>query len=105
MSHSPIFSTAAATWRALHAEWTLIVEGQYLAAEEATRGNLLNKRGRVAKIDPFTLFSGPAIRAHAYASEELLEHWQTHPRLTFAEYEHRSIHTETRCAECGEAVA
>lgn len=81
------FDAALASWRECRVEYDLMLWGQYEAAEEATRGALLNDRGRRAGIDPFTLFLGPEQRAAAYASEELIEHWETRPRVTFARFE------------------
>lgn len=63
------------------------VHAQYLAAETACRTRLLNDRGERAGIDAMSLFSGPASRAKAYASPELIEWWQHHPRLTFEDFE------------------
>lgn len=57
-----------------------------LEAEDATRGNLLNKAGRAAGIDAASLFTGNRARARKYASEELLRWWEQHPRRTYAEY-------------------
>jgi hypothetical protein len=34
-----------------------------------------------------SLFKGPDVRARAYASEELIEHWERHPRMTFEAFE------------------
>ncbi|MDN3056188.1 phage capsid protein [Streptomyces sp. SRF1] len=65
--------------RALYDEW---VYTQWLAAEDACRGVLLNRKGEAAGIDPVSLFSGPARSAYAYASEELKRWWGTHPRKT-----------------------
>jgi len=64
-----------------------IAEVSYLLAEEATRGNMLNKRGRALGVDERSLFTGPEARARAYASEELIEHWRTHPRPTAAMFQ------------------
>ncbi|MEU2759383.1 phage minor capsid protein [Streptomyces sp. NPDC007094] len=69
--------------RALYDEY---VYRQYLAAEEACRGYLLNKKAQAAGIDPSSLFSGPARIAHARASDELKEWWAEHGRLTQAEF-------------------
>jgi hypothetical protein len=60
------------------------VDRSWAAAESATRGNMLNKAGRAADIDERSLFTGPESRARRYASEELLNHWQSHPRPTAA---------------------
>ncbi|MDT0432797.1 phage minor capsid protein [Streptomyces salyersiae] len=59
---------------------------QYLAAEDACRGYLLNKKAQAAGHDPMSLFSGPARIAHARASDELKEWWAQHGRLTQAEF-------------------
>lgn len=69
--------------RAMYDEY---VYRQYLAAEEATNGYLLNRRGRAKGINPAQLFSGPARIAYAYASDELKEWWAEHGRLTQAEF-------------------
>jgi hypothetical protein len=63
----------------------------YEAASEACRGRLLNDRGRRAGIDAWDLFIGNEARARAYASEELIEHWTTHPRVTVAAYERQVL--------------
>ncbi|OII60868.1 phage capsid protein [Streptomyces sp. CC53] len=69
--------------RALYDEY---VYRQYLAAEDACRGYLLNKKAEAAGIRPETLFSGPARIAYARASDELKEWWKEHGRLTQAEF-------------------
>ncbi|MGC5343653.1 phage minor capsid protein [Streptomyces sp. DT171] len=66
--------------------YTEYVYRQYLAAEEACRGYLLNKQAQAAGVDPMSLFSGPARIAHARASDELKEWWAQHGRLTQAEF-------------------
>ena len=58
------------------------VEHAYVQAENATNGYMLNAAGRANAIDPRSLFTGPESRARRYASEELLERWQTHHRPT-----------------------
>lgn len=45
---------------------------------------MLNRRGREAGVNERTLFTGPESRARKYASEELLEYWEHHPRPTEA---------------------
>ncbi|KUF19910.1 phage capsid protein [Streptomyces silvensis] len=69
--------------RALYDEY---VYRQYLAAEAATNGYLLNKKAKAAGHDPVSLFSGPARIAYARASDELKEWWAQHGRLTQAEF-------------------
>ena len=58
------------------------IEREWLAAERETRGVMLNRRGREAGIDEKSLFRGPEARARKYASEELLNYWEDHPRPT-----------------------
>lgn len=72
-------------------EYLRHVDYQYLAAVEATAGVLVNQEGRSEAIDGFSLFRGTERRAMRYASEELLEFWEQHPRLTLAEYEDQWI--------------
>jgi len=60
------------------------VEHAYLTAEQATNGYLVNRKGMARGINPRSLFTGSEERARRYASEELLEHWQTHGRPTAA---------------------
>ncbi len=60
---------------------------QWLAAEDYTRGNLLNRRARAADVDPRSLFSGPSHVAYARASEDLIRFWEdVSPRVTLAEF-------------------
>ncbi|KIP90176.1 hypothetical protein RU09_11900 [Microbacterium sp. MEJ108Y] len=84
-----IVSEAFNAWRECRAEYDETLYAQFDAAEEATNGAMLNARGREKGIDPFTLFMGNETRARAYASEELLEHWETHPRITFTMFERK----------------
>jgi hypothetical protein len=63
------------------------VDRRWNQAESATRGNMLNKAGRAAGVDERSLFTGPESRARRYASEELLNHWQSHPRPTAAYFQ------------------
>lgn len=76
--------TRTQTVRRLYAEH---VHHQFLAAEVASRGHLLNQRGRAAGIDPLSLFSGPTNRARAYASEELKRFWERNRRSTWTQFE------------------
>ncbi|AGK80407.1 Phage minor capsid protein 2 [Streptomyces microflavus DSM 40593] len=69
--------------REMYAEY---VYRQYLDAEDACRGYLLNKKAQAEGVDPMSLFSGPARIAHARASDELREWWAKHGRLTQAEF-------------------
>ncbi|MGD6762053.1 phage minor capsid protein [Streptomyces sp. BH097] len=71
---------------------------QYLAAEDATNGYLLNAKARADGINPATLFSGPARIAYARASDELKEWWAQHGRLTQAEFIEKATGREQRWA-------
>jgi len=82
-----IVGEAFDAWRECRAEYDDTLYALYEAAEEATKGAMLNARGRAKGIDPFSLFMGTETRALAYASEELVEHWESHPRVTFAMFE------------------
>jgi hypothetical protein len=62
------------------------VEDAWLAAEEACRGHLVNRVGRAAGVDGRSLFTGPLPRAVKYASDELIEWWETNGRVTFDEW-------------------
>ena len=91
MTRSAAFGFARDTWRAIRDEFETVRAAAYERAVEDTNGALLNERGRSKGIDAWDLFIGPAIRAHAYASEELRDHWARHGRLTFAEYERQTF--------------
>lgn len=75
----------------LRVEYDDHVYQQYLAAEDVTRGTLIRADRYdefVAKYGPdsVALFSGPARQAYYYASRELRDYWETHPRLAFEEF-------------------
>ncbi|MBQ9918036.1 MAG: hypothetical protein IJO71_12665 [Microbacterium sp.] len=74
-------------WREARDAYDEVLIAAYVRAEEATNGRLLNDRGVRANIDAITLFMGPELRARAYASEELRDWWEQHPRLTFEDFE------------------
>ena len=59
---------------------------QYLAAEDATNGYMLNREGEGKGIDPYSLFVGNEARARRYASDELLEWWDQNGRPTLEEW-------------------
>jgi hypothetical protein len=73
-------------WAKTKQEWLLAAQAAYEVAEAATNGYMLSKEGQAAGIDPFDLWAGSAAQANRYASEELLGHWETHPRLTVSAY-------------------
>lgn len=82
-----LIAEAFDAWREARQAYDDALVAAYVAAEEATNGRLLNDRGRRADIDALSLFMGPEIRAHAYASEELRDWWAQHPRVTFEDFE------------------
>lgn len=55
---------------------------QWLKAEAATNGYMLNKEGLRRNIDERSLFTGPEARVRKYASPELKEWFDNHPRMT-----------------------
>jgi len=55
---------------------------QYLAAEAATNGYMLNRAGLAAGVDEKSLFTGPEARVRKYASRELLDYFSEHGRPT-----------------------
>lgn len=63
------------------------VDAEYDKALEACSGVLVNKAGRADHVDGYSLFVGPFRRAKRFASEELLEYWETHPRLSLEDFE------------------
>lgn len=71
---------------AVNEEWFLWAHAQFLAAEAECRGELLNRTGNAAGIDPWSLWSGPAGRVEKYASEELRDFWMANPRMTVMQY-------------------
>lgn len=67
-------------------EYRAYLENEWTRAEAATRGNMLNKRGRANGIDPRALWTaGDRARAR-YASEELRGYWDAHPVVTYREF-------------------
>lgn len=81
------FERALAEWRECREAFEDHRYAQHDAAEEATRGAMLSDLGRARGVDTLDLFLGPAIRAYAYASPELVEWWADHPRVNFAAFE------------------
>lgn len=84
---STLFAQFAERYAAMRADYDLLLEAAYARAAEETRGRLLNDRGIRAGIDSRSLFLGPAVRVAAYASPELVEHFERYPRVTVADYE------------------
>jgi hypothetical protein len=70
-------------------EYTDEVYRQWLSAENATNGYMLNKAGKAAGISDRSLFTGPESRVRKYASPELAEYFDAHPRMTRREWDAR----------------
>jgi hypothetical protein len=69
-------------------EYSDEVYRQWLRAENGIQGGvLLNKAGIKAGISDRSLFSGSQARFNRYASDELKEWVETHPRMTRREYD------------------
>jgi len=75
-----------ARWAAVHAEWQVWAHAQFTAAENETRGYLLNREGVAAGMEPWSLWTGSLAHAMRYASEELQEFWTKNPRLTVSAF-------------------
>ncbi|WP_331757307.1 phage minor capsid protein [Streptomyces albidoflavus] len=75
----PVHKVTRREAREMYFEWATL---QYQAAEDATNGYLLNRRGREQGVDPGSLFTGPARIAYAYASDELKAFWRKQERKT-----------------------
>lgn len=84
---SPIFAAAARQYHACRREYGDHLEDVFSRASDDCNGVLMNARGQRQGVDPFSLFSGNEVRALAYASEELVEWWAKHPRMTFTAFE------------------
>ncbi|MGH6654160.1 MAG: hypothetical protein ACRDVE_03010 [Actinocrinis sp.] len=67
-------------------DFEIEIEAKFLQAEHTTRGNMLSRAGRSARVDPRTLFYGPQARARKYGSQELNEWFDRYGRLTVSEY-------------------
>lgn len=91
---SPFIREAFERRAAVREEYEDVFWSQYQAAELATNGRLVNRRGMSAGVDPLQLFRSNAAFRHAYASEELLDFWRDHPHLTFTSYERQRWHDE-----------
>jgi hypothetical protein len=77
------------------ADWDLYLHEQMLAAEDATRGNLLSQAGKRAGATVYDLFTGDSVRAVRWASEELLSWWEEDERRRMSWPEWRSAASGT----------
>lgn len=63
-----------------------VVEAEFLAAETACRGHMLSTNGEDQGANPRELWRVSLATAKAWASKELLDHWEEHGRTTAEEY-------------------
>lgn len=87
MSKSVIFKHAAEQWQEMKRAYEDYVDYAYLDALDGTAFVLVNQLGRVDGVDGLSLFTGSKARAYKYASEELIDWWESHPRLSLEDYE------------------
>lgn len=96
------FAQAVDTWREIHSMWVDEIERKYVEAENFTRGHLLSKRGKEVGVDAKTLLYGNERRAYLYASDELIDYFETHGRLPYQHFEAAMIgEREHVCSACG----
>jgi hypothetical protein len=62
------------------------VEASYVAAENETRGNMVNRKGQARGVDPRSLITGREADFRRYASPELQEYYATRNRPTAASF-------------------
>jgi len=80
---SPIFTYASELREKMMVEFRGLREQEYAAASEATNGVLLKDWSR----DSWDVYLGPQPTLQKYASEELLEYLQSHPRKSRQKFE------------------
>lgn len=88
---SPIFARAAADWNEMRAEFDIVLEAAYTAAEKGSGGAMLNARGRREHVSAYSLLTGPWVRVEAYGSPELIEHFRKRGRPSLADFERQWV--------------
>jgi hypothetical protein len=84
---SPIFQHAADQYREMRREFEIELEAAYAAAEEGTRGCLLNALGRREPVTAYSLLTGPWSRVEKYGSPELIEWFERVGRPSVLDFE------------------
>lgn len=80
-------TSGGVTRQEVQLEYAVHLEEQHVAAEAATRGHLFAPKYRNQGLDPRSvLFSGDPKQAARYASEELLEFWESNRRVSWSEF-------------------
>lgn len=74
-------------------------EASYVAAEEATRGNMVNRKGRSRDVNPRTLIYAPEATFSRYASDELKEFYSTRHRPTARSFQGADTRYVERASE------
>lgn len=82
-----IFDLARQLWHEMKTDYDAALVAAMRHAERDTNGVLVNRDGRAKGITADSLFTGNTDRAIRYASEELIEHWSHHGRLTLTTFE------------------
>ena len=70
----------------LRAEWELVLEAELQAADDACRGYLV-RADAPDRVTPRSLFLRTEAYAMRWATDELLDYWQTRPRTPWHRYE------------------
>lgn len=86
-TRSAIFREAAAQWRAMRADFELVLESTYAKAERDTNGVMLNRDGRREPITAWSLLTGPWSRVAKYGSPELIEWFGVNGRPSLEDFE------------------
>lgn len=66
-------------------EYRAHLENEWTAAESATRGNMVNKRGQARGVDPRAFWTDKSLRDR-YASDELRAYLDRHPVVSAREF-------------------
>lgn len=74
-------------------------EASYVAAENATRGNMVNAKGRGRGVNPRTLITGREADFRRYASDELAEYYAEHHRPTPASFRGADTRVHPKASE------
>jgi hypothetical protein len=84
---SAIFEEAALTYAECRAEYELVLEAEVEAAEVEANGRTVNRKGLRRGVTTYDLYTHNEVYARAYASREMTDWWEDHPRPTFARFE------------------
>lgn len=79
-------SAGKPTRRQVQEDYAVLVEELYLKAEDATNGFMVNAKGAARGITGKSLLTGDVRRVYRYASPELLEFFESTPRVQWSTY-------------------